>query len=104
MPGRHLGGGVHGQATGPSPADGPPIDQAGAEAAWIGLGCRMDEASIAQYIATTFAGVDVVVASQEGGAPEVAWGDTFFINGVRYEGSHDLESLLSTIRAAETAS
>jgi protein-disulfide isomerase len=29
---------------------------------------------------------------------------TFFINGVRYEGSHDLESLLSTIRAAETAS
>jgi protein-disulfide isomerase len=29
---------------------------------------------------------------------------TFFINGVRHEGSHDLESLLSTIRAAETAS
>jgi uncharacterized protein DUF6194 len=79
MPGRHLGGGVLGQATGPRPADGPPVDQAGAEAAWIGLGCRMDEASIAQYIATTFAGVDVVVASQEGGAPEVAWGDTFFI-------------------------
>jgi hypothetical protein len=39
----------------------------------------MDEASITQHIAKTFAGVDVVVASQQGGAPEVAWGDTFFI-------------------------
>jgi hypothetical protein len=39
----------------------------------------VDEASITQYIATTFAGVDVVVASQEAGSPEVAWGDTFFI-------------------------
>jgi hypothetical protein len=37
-----------------------------------------DEASIRQYIAETFAGVDVVVASRESGAPEVAWGDTFF--------------------------
>jgi Family of unknown function (DUF6194) len=40
----------------------------------------MDEASVTQYIATTFAGVDVVVASQELGAPEVSWGDTFFIH------------------------
>jgi Family of unknown function (DUF6194) len=39
----------------------------------------VDEAAITQYIATTFAGVDVVVASEEAGAPEVAWGDTFFI-------------------------
>ena len=39
----------------------------------------MDEAAITQHIATTFAGVDVVVASEEAGAPEVAWGDTFFI-------------------------
>ena len=38
----------------------------------------MDEASITRYIADTFAGVDVVVASRETGAPEVAWGDTFF--------------------------
>jgi hypothetical protein len=39
----------------------------------------VDEASITQYIATTFAGVDVVVGSQEAGSPEVSWGDTFFI-------------------------
>jgi hypothetical protein len=38
----------------------------------------MDEAAITRYITDTFAGVDVVVASQEGGAPEIAWGDTFF--------------------------
>jgi hypothetical protein len=39
----------------------------------------MDEASITSYISTTFAGVDVVVASRENGAPEVAWGDSFYI-------------------------
>jgi uncharacterized protein DUF6194 len=39
----------------------------------------LDEASITNYIATTFEGVDVVVASQENGAPEIAWGDSFFI-------------------------
>ena len=39
----------------------------------------MDEAGITRYIETTFAGVDVVVASKENGAPEVAWGDSFFI-------------------------
>jgi len=39
----------------------------------------MDEASITDYISQTFAGVDVVVASQESGAPEIAWGDSFFI-------------------------
>ena len=38
----------------------------------------MDEVSITQYITDTFAGVDVVVASQEAGSPEAAWGDTFF--------------------------
>ena len=38
----------------------------------------MDEASITQYITDTFAGVDVVVASQEARSPEAAWGDTFF--------------------------
>ena len=65
MPGRQLGGGVLGQATAPRPADTPPIDQAGSEAAGIGLGCRVDEASITQYIATTFSGVDVVIASQD---------------------------------------
>ena len=39
----------------------------------------MDEAEITRYIANTFAGVDVVVASSENGAPEIAWGDSFFI-------------------------
>jgi len=39
----------------------------------------LDEAGITRYIETTFAGVDVVVASKENGAPEVAWGDSFFI-------------------------
>ena len=38
----------------------------------------MDETSITQYITDTFVGVDVVVASQDAGSPEVAWGDTFF--------------------------
>lgn len=39
----------------------------------------MDEASIAQYVTDTFDGVNVVVASRDAGAPEIAWGDTFFI-------------------------
>jgi hypothetical protein len=39
----------------------------------------MDEAAITDYIATAFAGMDVVVASKQNGAPEIAWGDTFFI-------------------------
>jgi len=38
----------------------------------------MDEASITQYITDTFDGIDVDVASRESGAPEVAWGDSFF--------------------------
>lgn len=47
----------------------------------------MDQASITQYIATTFPGVDVVVASAENGAPEIAWGDSFFI----YDPNRDFE-------------
>jgi hypothetical protein len=39
----------------------------------------LDEAAITRYIATTLPGVDVLVASREGGAPEIAWGDSFFI-------------------------
>ena len=39
----------------------------------------MDEAAITRYIATTLPGVDVLVASREGGAPEIAWADSFFI-------------------------
>lgn len=40
----------------------------------------MDEASITRYVTDTFEGVDVVVASRANGAPEAAWGDTFFIH------------------------
>jgi hypothetical protein len=47
----------------------------------------MDEASITRYIADTFDGVDVVVASRETGAPEVAWGDIFF----SFDPDRDLE-------------
>jgi hypothetical protein len=39
----------------------------------------LDEAGITRYIASTFAGVDIDVASKESDAPEIAWGDTFFI-------------------------
>ena len=38
----------------------------------------MDQELIREYVASTFAGVDVEIASQEAGAPEIAWGDTFF--------------------------
>ncbi len=47
----------------------------------------MDEASIRRYVADTFEGVDVEVGSREGGAPEIAWGDTFFI----YDPDRNLE-------------
>jgi hypothetical protein len=39
----------------------------------------MDQYQIAEYVARSFDGVDVQVASAEDGSPEVAWGDTFFI-------------------------
>jgi hypothetical protein len=39
----------------------------------------MDQAAITSYITTTFSGVDAQVGSEETGAPEIAWGDTFFI-------------------------
>jgi hypothetical protein len=39
----------------------------------------VDEAAITRYISTELPGVDVVVASREEGAPEIAWGDSFFI-------------------------
>ena len=38
----------------------------------------MDQSAITRYIADNFAGVDVVVTSEATGAPEIAWGDTFF--------------------------
>jgi len=39
----------------------------------------MDQDGIRQYVASSFSGVDVQIASRENGAPEMAWGDTFFI-------------------------
>ena len=39
----------------------------------------MDQAAITELITTMFDGVDVVVGSQEGGSPEISWGDSFFI-------------------------
>jgi Family of unknown function (DUF6194) len=45
----------------------------------------MDEESIRRYIGA-FEGVDVEIGSKESGAPEIAWGDTFFI----YDPRHDL--------------
>jgi Family of unknown function (DUF6194) len=41
---------------------------------------RMDEAAIRQVVADHYPGVDVQIASEENGAPEMAWGDTFFIH------------------------
>jgi hypothetical protein len=46
----------------------------------------MDESAITDYIRNSFEGVDVVVASRENGAPEIAWGDSFFI----YDPNRDL--------------
>src|SRR5260370_37364418 len=40
---------------------------------------ELDEAEATRYIAAALPGVDVVVASREGGAPEIAWGDSVFI-------------------------
>jgi hypothetical protein len=47
----------------------------------------VDETAIIQYIADTFAGVNVVRPDESSGAPEIAWGDTFFI----YDPDRDLE-------------
>jgi hypothetical protein len=47
----------------------------------------LDEAAITRYIEATFIGVDVVIGSEENGAPEIAWGDTFFI----YDPERNLE-------------
>jgi hypothetical protein len=37
----------------------------------------LDETSITLFISSEFHGVKVVVASQENGAPEVSWRETF---------------------------
>ena len=40
----------------------------------------MNETAIREFVAANYPGVDVQVASQENGAPEMAWGDTLFIH------------------------
>lgn len=40
---------------------------------------EMDQQEIRDYVASTYDGVDIQVASEADGAPEIAWGDTFFI-------------------------
>lgn len=49
----------------------------------------ISEASITRYIQSTLPGVDLMVASAEHGAPDLAWGDTFFFYdpGRRLEGA-----------------
>ena len=47
----------------------------------------MNEESIRRYIASEFDGVDADIGSKEAGAPEIAWGDTFFI----YDPQRNLE-------------
>jgi hypothetical protein len=46
-----------------------------------------EEEDIRSYIGESFPGVDVQVASADNGAPEMAWGDTFFI----YDPERNLE-------------
>jgi len=43
------------------------------------LTMEMDQQEIRDYVASSYDGVDIQVASQADGAPEIAWGDTFFI-------------------------
>jgi len=49
--------------------------------------CPVNQGAITEYIKSSLDGVDVVVASKEMGAPEIAWGDTFFI----YDPNRDLD-------------
>jgi hypothetical protein len=48
----------------------------------------MDETAIIRHVADTFAGVDVVRPRAGDDAPEIAWGDTFFI----YDPHRDLDA------------
>jgi len=50
----------------------------------------MNESSITKYITSTFPGAEVLVASQASGAPEVAWGDSFFF----YDPDHNIDANL----------
>jgi Family of unknown function (DUF6194) len=47
----------------------------------------VDQAAIRKHVSDTYPGVDVWVASQEDGSPELAWGDSFFI----YDPDRNLE-------------
>lgn len=40
----------------------------------------MDQSEIREFVAANYPGVDIQIAAAENGAPELAWGDTFFIH------------------------
>jgi len=45
---------------------------------WWPIVERMTQDEVVGYVTRELEGTIVVVASEESGAPEVAWGDTFF--------------------------
>lgn len=40
----------------------------------------MEQSEIREFVAANYPGVDTQIAAAENGAPELAWGDTFFIH------------------------
>ncbi len=48
-----------------------------------GRNANMDQTAIVSYIRETFPGVEIVVAAKENGAPEISWGDTFFLRSAK---------------------
>lgn len=40
----------------------------------------MEQSEIREFVAASYPGVDIQIAAAENGAPELAWGDTFFIH------------------------
>jgi Family of unknown function (DUF6194) len=57
----------------------------------------MTETEIVEFVTGALTGVDVVVASEATGAPEVAWGDTFFFYDPDGDGSGDHRFPFATI-------
>ncbi len=57
----------------------------------------MDQAAITRYILAAFEGAKVLVASREGGAPELAWGDSFFFYDPTAEGTTGGQFQFATI-------
>ena len=57
----------------------------------------MDQVAITRYIVGALEGAKVLVASKEGGAPELAWGDSFFFYDPTEEGSTGGQFQFATI-------